>query len=81
MQLEEAKKLTNLHVLESPWPNDKKVSPLRGISLMFTVMVTFLLATIFCNFLELLREQKGSGSVLDKEWATFLAFFKRKSKA
>lgn len=78
MQLEEAKKLTNLHILEAPWPNDKKVSPLRGVSLMFTVFVTFLLATMLCNFIELVKSQKGSGSSLDEEWKTFSSFFRRK---
>lgn len=78
MQLEEAKKLTNLHVLEAPWPNDKKVSPLRGASLIFTVFVSMLLATILCNFIELVKSQKGTGSSLEKEWATFVGFFGRK---
>ncbi|MCR5029469.1 MAG: lipopolysaccharide biosynthesis protein, partial [Fibrobacter sp.] len=78
MQLEEAKKLTNLHVLESPWPNDKKVSPLRGVSLIFTVFVSTLLATILCNFIELVKSQKGTGSALEKEWQTFAGFFRRK---
>ena len=78
MQLEEAKKLTNLHVLEAPWPNDKKVSPLRGASLIFTVFVSMLLATILCNFIELVKSQKGTGSSLEKEWATFVGFFRRK---
>ncbi len=78
MQLEEAKKLTNLHVLEAPWPNDKKVSPLRGASLVFTVLVMSLLATIVCNFIETLKSQRGSGSMLDKEWGTFTGFFRRR---
>ena len=78
MQLEEAKKLTNLHALEAPWPNDKKVSPLRGASLIFTVFVSMLLATILCNFIELVKSQKGTGSSLEKEWATFVGFFRRK---
>ena len=78
MQLGEAKKLTNLHVLEAPWPNDKKVSPLRGASLIFTVFVSMLLATILCNFIELVKSQKGTGSSLEKEWATFVGFFRRK---
>lgn len=77
MQLEEAKKLTNLHVLEAPWPNDKKVSPLRGVSLIFTVFVSTLLATILCNFIELVKSQKGTGSALEKEWLTFVGFFRR----
>ena len=77
MQLEEAKKLTNLHVLEAPWPNDKKVSPLRGVSLIFTVFVSTLLATILCSFIELVKSQKGTGSALEKEWQTFAGFFRR----
>lgn len=81
MLLEEAKKLTNLHVLEAPWPNDKKVSPLRGVSLMFTCFVAFLFATLLCNFIELVKTQKGSGSALDREWEIFSGFFKRSRKA
>lgn len=81
MQLEEAKKLTNLHVLEAPWPNDKKVSPLRGVSLMFTFFVALLLATLLCNFIELLKSQKGSGSALEREWESFAGFFRRSRKA
>ncbi len=80
MQLEEAKKLTNLHVLEAPWPNDKKVFPLRGVMLMFTVFVSFLFATMLCNFLELIASQKGTGSRLDNEWNSFVAFFRMKRK-
>lgn len=81
MQLEEAKKLTNLHVLEAPWPNDKKVFPLRGVMLMFTVFVSFLFATMLCNFLELIASQRGTGSRLDIEWSSFVAFFRMKRKA
>ncbi len=81
MQLEEAKKLTNLHVLEAPWPNDKKVFPLRGVTLVFTVFVSFLFATMLCNFLELLASQKGTGSRLDNEWSSLVAFFRMKRKA
>ena len=81
MQVEEAKKLTNLHVLEAPWPNDKKVSPLRGVSLMFTVMVCMLFATLLSNFIELVKSQKGTGSNLEKEWSTFTGFFRRKRNA
>ncbi len=77
MQLEEAKKLTNLHVLEAPWPNDKKVFPLRGVSLVFCVLVMSLLATILCNFIELVRTQEGTGSALEKEWQVFSRFFRR----
>ena len=77
MLLEEAKKLTNLHILEAPWPNDKKVFPLRGVSLVFCVLVMSLLATILCNFIELVKAQEGTGSSLEKEWLVFSRFFKR----
>ena len=77
MQLEEAKKLTNLHVLEAPWPNDKKVFPLRGVSLVFCVLVMSLLATILCNFIELVKAQEGTGSALEKEWQILSRFFRR----
>jgi capsule polysaccharide export protein KpsE/RkpR len=39
LRIEEAKTLKNLHVLQSPWENDKKISPRRGLILMFTVFV------------------------------------------
>ena len=81
MQLEEAKKLTNLHVLEAPWPNDKKVSPLRGVSLIFTVFVTGLLATRLCNFLEFIRSAEERQMPVAGEWDRFLRFFRRKKQA
>lgn len=81
MQLEEAKKLTNLHVLEAPWPNDKKVSPLRGVSLIFTVFVTGLLATLLCNFLEFIRSAEERQMPVAGEWDRFLRFFRRKKQA
>ena len=62
MRLEEAKMLTNLHVLEPPWENDKKISPKRGLILVFTVFFTFFLASFFCNFVEFMRSEKRSGS-------------------
>lgn len=80
MRLEEAKMLTNLHILEPPWDNDKKVSPLRGVTLVFTVMVSSLLATFVSNFLEYMKEETARGSRVADEWASITGFFRRKSK-
>lgn len=71
MQLEEAKMLTNLHVLEPPWENDKKVSPRRGLILMFTVFASFLLASILCSLIEYLRYEGQKGGSVASEWSAF----------
>jgi uncharacterized protein involved in exopolysaccharide biosynthesis len=78
MQLEEAKTLKNLHVLQPPWPNDKKVSPLRGVTLVFAFMVSFFFATFICNFLGYMDEEKERDSVVAREWNRFWNFFRRK---
>lgn len=80
MRLEEAKMLTNLHILEPPWDNDKKVAPLRGVTLIFTVMLSSMFATFVCNFLEFMKEESARGSRVADEWATITGFFRRKSK-
>ena len=80
MQLEEAKKLTNLHILEAPWPNDKKVSPLRGVMLMFTVCIMMIFATLASNLIEYLKEEERKGSSTAIEWKTFCSFFGRNKK-
>ena len=72
MRLEEAKMLTNLHVLEPPWENDKKISPKRGLILVFTVFFTFFLASLFCNFVEFMRSEKRSNSRTAAEWDFFV---------
>ncbi len=80
MRLEEAKMLTNLHVLEPPWENDKKVRPRRGILLMFTTFVSFLLATLVANFLEFMRNEREKKSGTAAEWELLLkrlAFWRR----
>jgi uncharacterized protein involved in exopolysaccharide biosynthesis len=76
--LEEAKILKNLHVLEAPWENDKKVAPRRGVILMFACFVSFLLATLICNMIAYLEEEKKRGSAVAKEWVRFCQFFHRK---
>ncbi len=80
LRMEESKMLTNLHVLEAPWENDKKVAPLRGVTLIFTVFVTFLIATIVANTLDYLKEEEARGSSVAEQWKAFKGFF-RKQKA
>lgn len=78
MRMEEAKMLTNLHVLEPPWENDKKIYPLRGVTLMFTFMVAFIFATIVCNILGFLDDEEARDSETARQWKTFKAHFSRK---
>ena len=72
MRLEEAKTLTNLHVLEPPWENNKKFSPKRGLVLVFTVFISFFLATFFCNFVEFMRSEKRKNTKIAAEWNFFV---------
>ena len=72
MRLEEAKTLTNLHVLEPPWENNKKFSPKRGLILVFTVFISFFLATFFCNFVEFMRSEKRKNTKIVAEWNFFV---------
>lgn len=78
MQMEEAKMLKNLHILQPPWPNNKKVSPLRGVTLMFTFFISVLFATLLCNFLAYMDEEKKRSSLVALEWSRFLGFFHRR---
>jgi capsule polysaccharide export protein KpsE/RkpR len=80
MKLEEAKMLTNLHILEAPWENDKKIYPLRGVTLVFTFAVAVLLGTIICSLLVYFEEEERKGSDVAREWIAFKGFFRRKSK-
>ena len=80
MRMEEAKMLTNLHVLEPPWENDKKVSPLRSVALIFTVMVSSLFVTLLCNFIEFMKAESARGSRVAEDWASITRIFRRKSK-
>lgn len=76
--LEEAKTMKNLHVLEAPWENDKKVAPRRGVILMFVCFVSSLIATLICNMIAYLEEEKKRGSAMAKEWTRLCQFFHRK---
>lgn len=75
MRLEEAKMLTNLHILEPPWENDKKIYPLRGVTLIFVFAVSCIFATILCNLICFLQEATAQKSSVGREWATFKRFF------
>ena len=78
LRMEESKMLTNLHVLESPWENDKKVYPLRGITLMFTVFLFSIFATIIASLLDFLEEEQAKGSSAAQQWIRFKGFFSRR---
>ena len=72
MRLEEAKMLTNLHVLESPWVNNKKISPKRGLILVFTVFFTFFLASLLCNLIEYMKSESRTNGRTAAEWDFFV---------
>ena len=77
MRLEEAKMLKNLHVLEPPWENNKKIYPLRGVTLIFVFAVACLLATIVCNIRDYLESEEKRGTTVAREWIAFKGFFKK----
>jgi len=72
MRIEEAKMLTNLHVLEPPWENDKKISPKRSLILVFTVFISFFIASLLCNFVEYMRSESRTKSKTAAEWDFFV---------
>jgi capsule polysaccharide export protein KpsE/RkpR len=72
MRMEEAKMLTNLHVLEPPWENDKKISPKRGLILVFTVFFSFFFASLLCNLVEFMRSESRTNSRTGAEWKFFV---------
>ena len=77
MRLEEAKMLKNLHVLEPPWENNKKIYPLRAVTLIFVFAVACLLATIVCNIRDYLETEEKRETAVAREWVTFKGFFKK----
>ena len=77
MRMEEAKMLTNLHVLEPPWENDKKIYPLRGVTLIFVFCVACIIATIVSNLMGYLDSESKRGSSVALEWNAFKGFFKK----
>ena len=77
MRLEEAKMLKNLHVLEPPWENNKKIYPLRAVTLIFVFLVASLLATIICNLRDYLETEGTRETAVAREWNTFKSYFKK----
>lgn len=76
--LEEAKMLTNLHILEPPWENDKKVAPVRSLVLAFTFAVFFMFATVICNVLAYLDAETEKGTDTAAEWLKLKNIFRRR---
>jgi uncharacterized protein involved in exopolysaccharide biosynthesis len=74
LRIEEAKTLKNLHVLQSPWENDKKISPRRGLILMFTVFVFTFIALIICNFISFVENERQRKTILAVEWEKFCKY-------
>jgi len=77
LQIEEAKQLTNLHILEPPWENNKKVFPIRGAMLIFAFALSVIIGTIVCNLLAYLGAEEEKGSKVAKQWLTFKGMFRR----
>lgn len=55
LYIEESNLMSNLVVLQPPWENDKKVKPLRGVTLIFVFSISFIVAMFLCCFLEYWR--------------------------
>ena len=77
LQLSEANEQKNLVVLQPAWPNDKKVFPMRGVMLMFTCLVSGILAVIVSCFIEHVKDSDAD-SPIRKELRRFGGFFRRK---
>ena len=55
LYIEESNLMSNLVVLQPPWENNKKIKPLRGVTLIFTFSLSFILAIFLCCFVEYWR--------------------------
>jgi len=77
MQIEESKKLTNLHILEPPWENNKKVFPVRGPMMIFAFALSVILGTVVCNLLAYLQSEEEKGSNVAKQWLALKGVFRR----
>ena len=80
MRMEEAKSLKNLHVLDPPWENNKKIYPLRGITVTYIFLVSCLIAAIVCCIRDYLEKESSRGTDVACEWAILKGFFKKKQK-
>lgn len=70
LYIEESNLMSNLIVLLPPWDNDKKIRPLRGVTLVFVFSLSFILAVSLCCFIEYCRSVDPESS-LGKEISKF----------
>ena len=70
-------KQTNLIVLQPTWENDKRVFPKRGVMLVFTFMISGLVAIAVCSLIEFFKNL-DSESRLAKEKSKFLSLLLNK---
>lgn len=70
LQLEESNIMANLIVLQPPWDNDKKIWPLKGITLMFAFTLSFILAVFLCCLVEYCQNVDPE-TILGRELAKF----------
>jgi capsule polysaccharide export protein KpsE/RkpR len=72
LDMEANNKQVNLIVLQPPWENDKRVFPKRGLMMMFTFFISFLVATLLCSFIEYMRSESKKGSEISYEWESIV---------
>lgn len=70
-------KQTNLIVLQPTWENDKRVFPKRGTMLLFTFMISGLIAVAVCSMIEFFKNL-DSESRLAKEKKRFVSLLLNK---
>lgn len=70
LYIEESNLMSNLVVLQPPWENNKKIKPLRGVTLIFVFSLSFIFAVFLCCFVEYWRSVDPETS-LGKEMRRF----------
>lgn len=80
LALVEANMRANLIVLQPAWPNDKKVFPIRSMMLVFTCLVTGLIAVLVSCFIERCKSA-DKDSVFTHEMQRLAVFFRKKKVA
>ena len=63
LYIEESNLMSNLIVLQPPWENNKKIKPLRGVTLIFVFSISFIFAMFLCSFLEYWRSVNPESSL------------------
>ena len=79
LYIEESNLMSNLVVLQPPWENNKKIKPLRGVTLIFVFSLSFIFAVFMCSFVEYWRSVDPETS-LGKEMRRFSEKVRFKSK-